>query len=313
MLRPSTTFLALLFSAILPMSSPAASTTLKAVASILPLHSLLAGVMSGVGEPGLLIPPGQSPHEVDLRPSQARALADADLVVWVGDELETGLRKSISVLGEHAHVLTLADQATLSPLPARALHDHHEHHEHGAHDIDPHLWLSPTKAKVIVTLMRDALSELDPDNAARFHANSATLQRRLDALDNELAERLAPVRAMPYLVFHDAYRYFEEHYGLHSLGAVTIDPQHAPGARRLVELRRKLHDSGARCIFTEPQFEPRVLHALTEGSTIRSGELDPIGADLQPGPDAYFQLMKQLGDALTSCLTDSSEVIHRGH
>lgn len=297
----------------------------RAVASILPLHSLLAGVMQGVAEPELLIPPGQSPHRIELRPSQAEHLSRAELVVWIGPNLETGLRKPVAVLGSNARVLTLGEDAELAVLPTRegGVWEGHEHggheahhedpkaegHPHDAHTdehhdgVDPHLWLSPSQAAGIVRRLADTLSELDPGHAERYRGNAATMLGRLDALDVRLEQRLAPVREIPYLVFHDAYQYFEQRYRLHAVGAVTIDPEHAPGARRIAELRARIAASGARCVFAEPQFEPRILRTLLDGSTARAGELDPIGAALTPGEDAYFALLDGLADALVGCLT----------
>jgi len=185
-------------------------------------------------------------------------------------------------------------------------HDHgkgHDAHEREAERFDPHLWLSPANAAVVVRSLAAVLSELDPANAERYRANSSALQARIRQLDRTLTARLEPVRDLPYLVFHDAYHYFEHHYDLNAVGAVTLSPEQAPGARRLHNLRSRIEASGARCLFREPQFEPRLVETLVEGTETESAVLDPLGADLAPGPDAWFQLLEGLADTLVGCLS----------
>ena len=296
----------------------------KAVATVLPLHSLLSAVMQDVGEAQLLIPANQSPHDIHLRPSQARQLNSADLVVWVGEGLETGLVKPIRVLGDSAKVLTLSHLSNLNLLPIREGGDweahahgdasehsehHHSEHHHGEHHhsehhhgADPHFWLSPVRAARAAQSMMEALVDLDPANADRYRSNTKSLLDRLAELDAKIADQLAPIADMPYLVFHDAYQYFESQYGLNAVGSVTLNPSTPPGARRLAQLRRKIADTGAVCVFSEPQFKSSTLRPLKEGLPIRLGELDPIGAAQTPGPEAYFALMHNLANGLTNCL-----------
>ncbi|MCB1734702.1 MAG: zinc ABC transporter substrate-binding protein [Gammaproteobacteria bacterium] len=277
----------------------------NAVASILPLHALLAGVMQGVAEPALLIAPAQSPHKVALRPNQARRLAQADLFVWVGEELESGLRKAVSVLPTNAVVIRLGHDADVPVLPARdsaAWAPHHHDDDVGHGGIDPHLWLSPDQAARIASRMAEALIEIDPGHAPVYKANLERMVGRLDEVDALVEQRLAPIRGRPYLVFHDAYQYFERHYRLNAIGSVTIDADHAPGANRIAVLRRRIQESQAGCVFTEPHFEPRVVRILIEGSAAKIGELDPVGRDIEPGPEAYFELLDRLSTSLVSCL-----------
>ncbi|MCB1737245.1 MAG: zinc ABC transporter substrate-binding protein [Gammaproteobacteria bacterium] len=286
--------------------APAVFAAPNVVVTILPLHSLLGSLMQGVAEPELLIDPAQSPHKVELRPSQARRLAHADLFVWVGEELESGLRKAVTVLPANATIIRLGHDAAVGTLPARDSGEWEPHHHEGDADahggIDPHLWLNPAQAMQIAARMSAALVAIDPANAAIYRANLHDLHSRLEQFDADLEARLAPVRTQPYLVFHDAYQYFETHYRMNALGAVTIDADHAPGARRIGELRRRIHDSHARCVFAEPHFEPRVVRTLIEGGDARSGEIDPVGRDIAPGPNAYFELLDRLASALVSCL-----------
>ena len=291
-------FLALLVICAL-LAPPAAAKTgeaPRAVVSIPPLHSLVAGVMEGVGAPHLLLRGGASPHGGSLRPSDARALRRADIVFWIGPELERFLEKSLAAQAGGARLLALAGAPGLRrlSLPGAA---------EGEETLDPHVWLDPANARVLVRAIAALLIEIDPGHAAAYRGNTARLDARLVALDAELRARLAPVKEVPYLVFHDAYRYFETRYGLANAGAFTLNPEIAPGARRLTWLRRRIAEAGVACVFAEPQFPPALARAVTGGTPARVAELDPLGAALEPGPEAYFTLMRALADDLIACLS----------
>ncbi|GAB6042306.1 zinc ABC transporter substrate-binding protein [Endothiovibrio diazotrophicus] len=300
----------------LPLSGTAAP---GVVATIQPIHSLVAGVMEGIGEPSLLIHGNESPHTFSLRPSDARQLHAAKLVVWVDEGLETPLAHTLESLDDGVRVLTLSAVEGMELLPVREggaweAHDHgdgeHQAEEHAVgdeeaehhHHRDLHLWLSPRNAGRVVRATLEALSDLDPANAERYRANAQRQLQRLRDLDRRLAERTAPVRERPYIVFHDAYQLFEKRYHLNAVGSVTLSPERAPGARRVHQLRGKIRDLGVRCVFAEPQFEPKLVRTLIEGSGARAGVLDPLGATLPAGPDAYFRLMNALADSLVGCL-----------
>lgn len=276
----------------------------KVVVSIKPIHALVSGVMQGVAEPTLLIKGGGSPHGYVLRPSEARALAKADLIIWVGHSLEAFLEKPLDNLSRNAQTLELLETMKDNLLPIRKggsfdSHDHNEgHHDHEGAEFNPHMWLSPPVAKEIVTQTAQKLMTLDPEHKDQYQENAKRLSRRLNVLDQRLTEKLASVKDVPYIVFHDAYQYFENSYGLNTVGALTIDPERKPGAKRILEIRDKINQSGAKCIFSEPQFEPRLIATITEGTNVRTGTLDPIGADLPPGEDSYFQLLNDLADNL---------------
>lgn len=317
------------------------------VVSIKPIHSLAAGVMQGIGEPALLIEGGASPHAYSLRPSEAEALQNADVVFWIGDEMETFLEKPLEALPKQAKVVALHEADGVVLLPFRegenweAHKDHagqkedhrhsddhgHEHaekradeHNHGhaedhtahhddehAHgDKDMHIWLDPSNASAIVAHMVDVLSEVDPANAPRYQANGDALKTRLTALNSGIDGKLQPVKTTPYVVFHDAYQYFEKRYDLRPAGSITVDPDRKPSAQRLFNIRKRILDSGAVCIFSEPQFEPGVVATVIEGTQARTAVLDPLGADLSPGPDAYFALLNTLATDLRSCLKPAS-------
>lgn len=293
------------------------------VASIGPVHALVAGVMEGVGAPFLLVRGAASPHAYSLKPSAARAVAEAERLFWIGPPIESFLPRVIEGLAPGTSV-ALAERAGLTLLPPRAAgpwqvpahdddehreherehHDDHEHHGH-AHDeaYDGHVWLDPTNAARMAAAVADELRAVDPANGPLYRANAAALAARLEALDRALRAALEPVRAVPYVVFHDAYHYFEARYGTNAVGAVIVSPERPPSARRLAEVRARIIESGARCVFAEPQFPPRVVAAIVEGTEARSAVLDPLGADLEPGTDAYFSLMHALADSLVHCLS----------
>jgi len=299
-----------LFSALL-LAAPLALATPRVVVTLPPLHSLAAGVMAGVAEPELLLPGGASPHNYSLRPSDMRALVDADLLMWVGEDLETFLLEPLANSATpHLAVATLAEIQRL-PLREGGLWEVHHHdedagHEHGHErdhsDWNPHLWLSPANARVMVAALAGQLAELDTANAARYRANASALDARLQALDARLTGQLAPVREVPFLVFHDAYQYFEHHYDLTGAGALTLDPERQPGAARVQEIRQRLTSQDIACVFAEPQFRPALVDRLVADTGVRAGVLDPLGTELEPGPDAYFQLLENLAAALVACL-----------
>jgi zinc transport system substrate-binding protein len=315
---------------------------INVVASIKPVHSLVAGVMQGIGEPVLLVKGTGSEHSYSLRPSEARALQDADVVAWVGETLETFLLKPLQALSGDAKLVELGKAPGLTLLPARAggmweAHEHGDDHaaadadhstaepehesehaeehegegsdsghaeaaEHAHGEADMHIWLDTANAKVIAAAIASALGDADPDNAATYQANAARLQATLDELDRSLKDRLATVADRPYVVFHDAYQYFERRYGMHAVGAITINPTVRPSAQRLGEIRDRLGELDAACVFAEPQFEPTLVDTVIEGTTTAKGVLDPLGMGFDAGPDQYFQLLNGLADSLVDCL-----------
>ena len=343
--------------------------TPNVVASIKPIHSLLAGVMDGVGRPVLLVPGGASPHTFSLRPSDAKAIEDADIVVWVGEDLESFLVQPLDALASDAYILELSraegimlhgfreggaweehdddhgedegehhdeeeeegehhdgdeeeeegehhdgdeeeEEGEHHDDDGRAgmdeeegeVHVHHEDgHEHHSGEYNMHLWLDPANAEVVVDSMADALSRIDPERASVYEENAAAVKARLRALDEELMEAFAPVRDRGFIVFHDAWQYLDLRYGLRAVGSVTVNPDRSPGAARLAEIREKIVDAEATCVFAEPQFEPRLVRTLVEGTGAATGTLDPLGAALEEGPDLYFDLMRENARAFRAC------------
>ena len=282
----------------------------QVLATIKPVHSLVAGVMQGVGEPDLLIRGALSAHSYELKPSDARKLHEADVIFEIGPGMETYLSGPLKALSGRATVVALEQAPGVKLLPARHgglwgdededEHGHGHGHAHGPHD--PHIWLDPHNAVAMTRAIAAALIARDPAHAAAYRKNEARQIAMLQALDRELAARLAPVRARPYMVFHDAYRYLEERYGLSSVGAVTVAPDRPIGTRRAVALRETIVRGGVVCLFREPQFPPKLIAALNRGTGARIGVLDPLGADLEPGPGLYPRLLRDLAQSLTSCL-----------
>jgi len=287
-------------------SATAQAEAARVVATIPPIHSLVAGVTRGVSEPYALIRGGQSPHGYALTTADARALNRAAAVFAAGERIEAFLGRAARSLPSDVEIVWMnrIDGLTLHPSRdggAWGGHDEGAHADHGG-DSDDHVWLDPHNAMVFTRHAADLLARIDADHAEAYRANARRQIERLERLDARLRRRLEPIADVPYLVFHDAYQYFERRYGLNAVGAATVDPKRTPGARRLHELGERIEAQAVDCMFAEPQFEPRVIRVIERETAIRTGELDPLGADLEPGPDAYFELLDNLARGLEACL-----------
>lgn len=277
-----------------------AMTSPSVTVSIMPIHSLASNIMQGIGKPVLMIDGNQSPHDFQLRPSQRRALEQSNLVIWVGPSMEGFMSKISSSLPETQHQLILMEDAALST--SLATHSANNPGQHGHGNLNPHIWLSPELAIKISEAINRKLQQIDPDNATAYEANTRHLITELESLKQALGIQLAPVKEQRFVVYHDAYGYLVEDYGLSQAGVVTLDEHRLAGAGHLRALRQGLINSEVRCLFTEPQFEPRMVRNLIEGTRIKTATLDPLGAGIEPGPRAYFILMQALGDGLEECL-----------
>lgn len=354
----------LLATTLLAYTAVSASAEVNVVASIKPVHSLVAAVMEGVGEPGLIIEGAGSPHNYALKPSQAQMLEQADLVFWIGHELEAFLKKPLETVGANARSVELIDAHDLIRLDfreggafekhghddqddhdkaaaaghddhddhghektAEAGHDDHDHektaeaghdghdhektaeaghegHDHGA--FDAHVWLDPVNAKAMVHEIEEALVAADPDNAAKYEANAEAVGAKIDTLIAEVGAELEPVKDKGFIVFHDAYQYFEKRFGVTASGSITVSPEVLPGAERITEIRARVQELGAACVFAEPQFEPKLISTVIEGTQARSGVIDPLGAELENGPDLYFQVIRNMASSIKTCLSEAS-------
>ena len=275
--------------------TPANAEPPRVIATIAPLHSLVASVMAGVGEPYLLLPGPVSPHDFALAPSDVRRIAAADLVIWIGAPLESFLVKPLDGAGERQ--LGLLAVAALDALPFADSGD-----DGNSAGPDPHIWLDPVRAIAIVSAVQNRLSWIDPDNATAYRANAAALSERLAALDETIRARLQPVASRPFIAFHDAYGYFSRRYGLQPAGHFAVDPQRRPGARTIARLADLVRTGAVACAFVEPQFDARIVTAIAADRPLRIGRLDPIGFDLEPGPALFETLLNANTEAIADCL-----------
>ena len=323
-----------------PISFSGANADIDVVTSIKPVHSLVSSVMNGVGSPYLILDGASSPHTYSLKPSEARKLQEAKLVFWMGDEIEAFLKEPIKNISDSAETIKLLNAHGLKRIKfreggmfddhghddhekhaekkhdhgdddhekhAEKKHDHggddHEKHDNHAHgEIDPHVWLDPVNAKALVHEIEEALVKADPAHSSVYRENARKLRSQLDSLVNELRDQLEPVQDKSFIVFHDAYHYFEQRFDVSAVGSITVSPEVLPGAQRISELREKIMSLGAACIFSEPQFEPKLVKSLVEGSGAKTGVLDPLGASIASGPDMYFQLLRNMASSIKTCL-----------
>ena len=278
----------------------APKTAPRIVVSILPIHSLVAGVTEGITSPTLLIDRPASPHSYSMRPSDAKALSEADLVVWIGPSLESFLIKPLKTVAKNAQVVTLTEEPAISVIHVDEGHGDTAHGS--ALDIDPHLWLDPDNAIAITRIVRDALKRIDPANAGAYDSNA---QRQIDDLldlahsTDEMAK--GGFAGHPAILAHDSLRYFARRYGLEVAGTI-LEGDKLPGARHMSDLRTALTERNVRCVFTEPEVSPAMAQALVEGSRARLAEIDPLGTKLRPGPGAYRLLIQGLFGELLNCL-----------
>jgi len=283
------------------------------VTTIKPIHSLVAAVMGDTGTPYLIVKGAGSPHTYALKPSDAAALQSADLIFRDATNFENFLNKAVDTLPEKARVVVLADTPGITRRHMRATGDFElDEDELPSEDadpalsLDPHLWLDPQNAIAMVKAIAEALADIDPANGATYAANAHAEIERLSALQSQLASELVAAKGKPYIVFHDAYQYFEHRFGLSAAGSIVIEPDSPPGARRIAGMRDKITRIDATCVFSEPEFEPKLVATVIEGTSARTGVLDPLGANLPDGPDLYFTLMQNLAKSLTDCLAPAS-------
>lgn len=311
--------------AIAGMAGHAADGAPVVAVTIKPVHALAAQVMQGIAAPVLIVEGSASPHTFTLKPSAARTIQSAGVLVRVSEEIEPFTRKLADSLPQTVTLLTLADAAHGVKLLARRTSgtfeahthgvsegqddhaDHDAHETHGgqadaSHGFDGHIWLDPENAKAIISALAKTLSERYPAHAAAFAANAVKASASIDTLSAAIASDLAAVKGRPFVVFHDAYQYFEARFGMPASGSITMSPDQQPSAKRLTEVRKKIAGLEAACVFAEPQFQPKLVAAVTEGTSARTGTLDPEGLALTPGPNLYAELMTNLARDMKACL-----------
>ncbi|MEE2998118.1 MAG: zinc ABC transporter substrate-binding protein [Pseudomonadota bacterium] len=321
---------AILIALLLPIATfSSAFAQPRVVATIPPIHSLATLVMDGVGSPRLLLTGSESPHKYTLKPSQSRALAESEIVLRIDESFETFMKKPLRALAGRATVVDLLEAPGVKLLKWQDEHDDHDghqdhddhkkhghkdhddhkekahkghdHHDHdGEHDI--HIWLHTENAVALVKAIAGILSEKDAANSVRYKANADRASVRLRSLKRELEGILQPVKNLPFMTFHDAWQYFNAEFGMKYVGAITLTPEKEPGARRITEVRKTIRKSGARCLFSEPQFPAALAKVAVRGTPAKIAVIDPVGVNLSPGSDLYFDLMRQNAKAMISCL-----------
>ena len=296
-----------------------ANAEVKVVASIKPIHSLASYLMDGVNKPGLIVDGYASPHGFALKPSHAKMLQDADLIFWVGEDLENFLEKPLGSIAKKAEKIELLNIKGLNKLKFRERnifdghddhghkedghkedgHDDHGHEGHAHGEYDPHIWLDPMNAKVILKEMAEHLIENDQKNASKYKDNLNKALKDLDKLNKNIKADLN--KEFKSIVFHDAYQYFEKRYNVNILGAFTVNTDVLPGAEQLSEIREIIEHDKVTCIFSEPQFNPDIINAVAKDMDIKTGVLDPLGATLNPGKDLYFDLIRNMSKSFKGC------------
>ncbi|WP_162383569.1 zinc ABC transporter substrate-binding protein ZnuA [Citrobacter sp. NCU1] len=311
MLHKNTLLFAALSAALWGSATHAANAAV--VTSLKPLGFIASAIAEGVTETEVLLPDGASEHDYSLRPSDVKRLQGADLVVWIGPEMEAFMEKSVKNIPE-AKQVTIAQLPSVKPLLMKGGdddddgHDHKpahdekgdDHHHHG--DYNMHLWLSPEIARASAVAIHEKLVELMPQSRAKLDANLKDFEAQLAQTDKQVGNELAPLKGKGYFVFHDAYGYYEKHFGLTPLGHFTVNPEIQPGAQRLHEIRTQLVEQKATCVFAEPQFRPAVVEAVARGTSVRMGTLDPLGTRITLGKTSYSAFLTQLANQYASCL-----------
>ena len=284
----------------------------KVAVDIAPVHSLVARVMEGVGNPKLIIPTGASPHEYSLRPSEAKSLQDADMVIWMGEGLAPWMENSIETLSKNAEVVTLLEESETKLLKFRegALFEEHDHDDHDDHDKDhddhgehdPHAWLSIENAQTWLNLVASKLSAADPENAGVYFANAAAARAEIGDLVEEVNSILGPVRGRSFVAFHDAYQYFEISFDFPASGAISMGDATDPSAARIAEIQDRVRKDGINCVLSEPQYNPNLVATVLLGTDANTGVIDPLGVGLEPGPKLYGDLIRNMAKSLAGCL-----------
>ncbi len=334
----------ILFGTALLFSSFSAIAEIKVVTTIKPIHSLVSGVMDGVSNPSLIIEGSNSPHNFSLKPSHAKMLEEADIVFWIGEDLESFMEKPLNSLAKNAVQISFMDLKSIEKLKFREMSDHDDHDDHGHEDeheghddhdddghkdddhddhghddhhghenedddsnheghnhgeFDAHIWLDPVNAKAMVSEIAHELSELDPSNKSNYEKNA---EKMISSLD-DLIERVSTTipKNSSFIVFHDAYQYFENRFNIKAAGALTLNPEVLPGAKQIAEIQEIIEHDSVKCIFSEPQYNPKIIEMLSADMKVLTSVLDPLGANIEAGPEMYNDLILEIASSLKDC------------
>ena len=325
------------------------STDIKVVTTIKPLHSLISRIMETRGEPQLIIEGTNNPHTFVFKPSHAKMIEEADIVFWIGEDLEAFMEKPLNSLAKDTKKIAFMDSESIEKLKFREeniFDDHDDHDDHDGHDdeheghddhddhdghkdddhddhddhdghddehddhaghhdghnhgeFDAHIWLDPENAKEMVRIIRDELIKIDPEGQRQYSVNTAGATLELDNLINNVEKELS--KDISYVVFHDAYQYFETRFGVKSAGALTLNPDVLPGAKQIADIQDLISDKGIKCIFSEPQYNPKIIETLGNDMNISTGVMDPLGAFIDPGPTMYVELINGIANSIKEC------------
>ncbi|AFS48385.1 periplasmic solute-binding family protein [alpha proteobacterium HIMB59] len=335
----------ILFGIALLFSSFSAIAEIKVVTTIKPIHSLVSGVMDGVSNPTLIIEGSNSPHNFSLKPSHAKILEEADIVFWIGEDLESFMEKPLNSLAKNAVQISFMDLKSIKKLKFREMNDHDDHDDHHGHEdeheghddhdddghkdddhddhghddhhghededddsshdghnhgeFDAHIWLDPENAKVMISEIAHELSELDPQNKSNYEKNA---EKMISSLDDLIDRVSIIVQNNPsFIVFHDAYQYFENRFNIKAAGALTLNPEVLPGAKQIAEIQELIEHDNVKCIFSEPQYNPKIIEMLSADMNVSTSVLDPLGANIEVGPKMYNELILEIANSLSRC------------
>ena len=308
----------------------AANAEIKVVTTIKPLHSLISNVMDGIGEPSLIIEGSTSPHSFVLKPSHAKIIEQADIIFWIGEDIETFMEKPLESIAKNAKKISFMELASIEKLKFREEnifdHDDHDDHGHGEdkdhddhghgekkdHDdhghgheghhhgeFDAHIWLDPANAKEMLHEIAHELADLDPDNASKYESNADQAIKSIDKMIKDIDTNIN--KDAKFIVFHDAYQYFETRFGVMTAGALTLNTDVLPGAKQISEIQEVITERDIKCIFSEPQFNPKIIETIAKDTGIKTGILDPLGSIFDANKMQYFKLIKDLGNKLKDC------------
>ena len=320
-----------------------AKAEVNVVTTIKPLHSLVSSVMKGIGEPSLIIEGTNNPHTFVFKPSHAKMIEEADIIFWIGEDLEAFMEKPLDSLAEESQVISFMALSSIEKLKFREKNifddhdgheDEHEGHEdeddhghkdddhdddhdghedeHEGHDddhndahahahgeFDAHIWLDPVNAKKMVLEIAHELSDLDPNNKVKYENNANATIKSLDELVDSNKKILS--KDISYVVFHDAYQYFEKRFGVIPAGALTLNPDVLPGAKQIADIQDVINDKGIKCIFSEPQYNPKIIETIGNDMKISTGVMDPLGAYIDAGPSMYSDLINGIANSIKDC------------
>ena len=304
-------------------------TDIKVVTTIKPLHSLISRIMETRGEPQLIIEGTNNPHTFVFKPSHAKMIEEADIIFWIGEDLEAFMEKPLDSLAEKAQVISFMELSSIEKLKFREKNifddhdghedehegheddddhghkdddhddDHKDAHAHAHGEFDPHIWLDPENAKEMVKIIRDELIKIDPEGQRQYSVNTAGATLELDNLINSVEKELS--KDISYIVFHDAYQYFENRFGVIPAGALTLNPDVLPGAKQIADIQDVINDKGIKCIFSEPQYNPKIIETIGNDMKISTGVMDPLGAYIDAGPSMYSDLINGIANSIKDC------------